>query len=116
MATVYRILSAAEWQRAQLDGVFRGAVHDQRDGFIHCSSAAQVAGTLRAHYAGASDLVLLFVDVSALPVRWEPSRDGALFPHLYAELPVSAVQRVEALPLCPDGQHRVPELPRTVEV
>ncbi|HKP60580.1 MAG TPA: DUF952 domain-containing protein [Polyangiales bacterium] len=115
MASVFRILSADEWQRAQGDGVFRGAAHDQRDGFIHCSSAVQVAGTLRAHYAGVRDLLLLFVDASALPVRWEPSREGELFPHVYGELPVSAVQRVESLPLGQDGLHQLPELPRTVE-
>jgi uncharacterized protein (DUF952 family) len=56
MATVYRILSVDDWQQAQRDGVFRGAAHDLRDGFIHCSSAGQVAGTLRAHYAGLDGL------------------------------------------------------------
>jgi uncharacterized protein (DUF952 family)/mannose-6-phosphate isomerase-like protein (cupin superfamily) len=114
MTTVYRVLSSAEWQRARMDGEFHGAEHDLRDGFIHFSSADQLAATLRAHYAGVADLVLLYVRVEAVPPsaawRWERSRDGALFPHLYTALPVAAVHRVEPLMLDADGVHRLPEL------
>lgn len=82
-----------------------------RDGFIHFSSAEQVAETAARHYAGQSDLVLIWVDAEALgaALRWEPSRGGALFPHLYGALPVAAVTRVEPLSLGPDGKHVFPE-------
>lgn len=84
-----------------------------RDGFIHFSTAEQVAETARIHYAGLSDLVLLYVRTEALPSeawRWEPSRNGALFPHLYAKLPASAVHRVEPMSLDANGEHRLPAL------
>ena len=112
--TIYRILSQQAWERAQADGTFAGSEHDVRDGFIHFSTAEQVAETAAKHYAGRADLVLLWVDAEQLgeALRWEPSRGGALFPHLYGALAVAAVTRVAALPLSADGRH---ELPRDLE-
>jgi uncharacterized protein (DUF952 family) len=113
MSVVYRVLPRAEWQQALATGEFRGSALDVRDGFIHFSGPEQLAATLRIHYAGHADLVLLYVRQAALPEaawRWEPSRSGALFPHLYAALPTEAVHRVEPLTLGPDGQHQLPQL------
>jgi uncharacterized protein (DUF952 family) len=107
---IFRLLDAAVWAAAQRAGQFAGTEHDVRDGFIHFSTAAQVAETAARHYAGRADLVLLWVRTDALgeALRWEPSRGGALFPHLYAALPASAVERVEPLPLGTDGRHVFP--------
>jgi uncharacterized protein (DUF952 family) len=109
---VYRLLAADAWQRAQAAGKFVGSEHDRRDGFIHFSTAEQVAETAVRHYAGQASLLLLWVDAAALgaALRFEPSRGGALFPHLYAELPVSAVTRAEPITLGADGAHVFPEL------
>jgi uncharacterized protein (DUF952 family) len=108
--TIYRLIAADAWQRAQATGSFSGSEHDLRDGFIHFSTAAQVAETAARHYAGVAGLLLLGVSVDALgaALRWEPSRGGALFPHLYAALPTSAVTRIEPLALGADGQHAFP--------
>lgn len=109
---VYRIVSEEEWRDASAAGSYRGSDHDRRDGFIHLSSAAQAAETAAKHYAGRKGLLLLAVDPSLLPVplKWEPSRGGALFPHLYADLPAAAVVRVDALPLDGDGRFVFPAL------
>jgi uncharacterized protein (DUF952 family) len=108
---VYRLLGADDWQRAQASGSFLGTEHDLRDGFIHFSTAEQLAETAARHYAGRAGLLLLGVNVELLgsSLRWEPSRGGALFPHLYAALPLSAVTRVEPLPLSADGRHLFPD-------
>ncbi len=170
-ATIYKLLTRAELDAAQAGGVYCGSAHDARDGFIHFSTAAQLAGTARKYFAGVPDLVLLAVDVGYLtklitphPVplpmgegtpeqgekraapsplhphpladadtlgdklakasllgegqgvggflRWEPARDGDLFPHLYADLPISAVKSATAIPLATDG---VPILPARLE-
>jgi uncharacterized protein (DUF952 family) len=107
---IYRLLDASVWQAAQRGGSFTGTEHDVRDGYIHFSTAAQVAETAARHYAGRDDLVLLRVRAEMLgaALRWEPSRGGALFPHLYGELPVSAVARADPLPLGADGVHHFP--------
>ena len=112
MPTLYKICPAALWREAERDGVFRGSEVDLRDGFIHFSSAEQVAETAAKHFAGQSDLLLLRVDAAKLgdKLKWEPSRGGALFPHLYGELDLAAVIGVDALPLAPDGKHRFPPL------
>jgi uncharacterized protein (DUF952 family) len=109
---VYRLLSAEVWERAQREGTFRGTEHDLRDGFIHFSAAEQVVETAARHYARQQALLLLWVETARLgpALRFEPSRGGALFPHLYGELPVSAVVRAEPLPLAEDGTHRFPAL------
>jgi uncharacterized protein (DUF952 family) len=111
-ACIYRIVSEEDWRTALAAGVFAGSEHDIRDGFIHFSTAAQAAETGEKHYAGKKGLLLLFVDAAALsaPLKWEVSRGGALFPHLYGPLPVAAVRRVEKLPLGADGRFVFPEL------
>ena len=108
--TIYRLLTSELWQRAQAAGSFLGSEHDLRDGFIHFSTAAQLAETAARHYAGAPDLLLLGVSVAALggALRWEPSRGGALFPHLYGPLPLSAVTSVEPLQVDASGVHVLP--------
>lgn len=100
MTTVYKICRRAEWAAAEFAGVYRGNADDRRDGFIHLSAVDQVAGTLARHFAGEDDLVLVAIDTDALgdALKWEPSRRGDLFPHLYGPLPLSAVHAVEALP------------------
>lgn len=110
MSIIYRIISQADWASAQARGEFRGTAHDLRDGFIHFSTAAQAAETAAKHYAGLSNLLLLYVDTEALaaPLKWEVSRGGQLFPHLYGALPVAAVHRVESLPLDASGRHIFP--------
>jgi uncharacterized protein (DUF952 family) len=166
-ATIYKLLTRGEWEAARAVGVYRGSAHDARDGFIHFSTAAQLAGTARKHFVGVPDLVLLAVDVAGLnkrpaphPVplplgegtvrhapspiqasplpggeetvshapsavlgsplpwgegqsegselRWEPSRGGDLFPHLYADLPLAAVKTATAISLSPDGDPIIP--------
>ena len=107
---IYKISSAALWRDAEQAGVFAGAPIDHADGFIHFSTANQVKQTAALHFKGAADLVLVAVDAVALgdALRYEPSRGGALFPHLYGTLPLSAVRWVKPLPLGPDG-HVFPE-------
>jgi uncharacterized protein (DUF952 family) len=97
-AKIYKVLRSAEWSEAQASGSFAGSPDDARDGFIHLSTAEQLQGTLERHFAGEQNLVVLEVDAAALgeALRWEPSRGGALFPHLYADLPVTAVTRITA--------------------
>lgn len=114
MTNVYKVLPSAAWQAAVATGAYLGSADDLRDGFIHFSTAEQLPETLRKYFAGARDLVLLRVETEAITPesawRWEASRGGALFPHLYAQLPVSAVQQVAALVLREDGTHALPEL------
>src|SRR5579883_852935 len=102
---IYKILARQEWESAQRLGAFTGSALDQRDGYIHFSTAAQVAETARLHFRGQADLVVLEVDPSTLEdsLKWEPSRGGALFPHLYRPLPVAAVRAVHEAPLGGDG-------------
>jgi beta-hydroxylase len=92
-ATAFKILTGEEWVHFQADGRFKGSPVDRADGFIHLSAADQVEGTLERHFAGQSGLVLAEVDLDALgnAVRWEKSRGGALFPHVYGVLPLTAV-------------------------
>jgi uncharacterized protein (DUF952 family) len=109
---IYKICRTPEWREAERAGAFHGAPVDRHDGFIHFSTAAQVAETAQRHFARADDLVLVAVDAAALgaALKWEPSRGGALFPHLYDVLPLSAVRWSKPLPLGADGRHIFPEL------
>lgn len=111
MATIYKIAPAGLWREAERAGAFTGAPVDIADGFIHFSTAGQVAETAARHFAGQGDLVLAAIDADALgaALRYEPSRGGALFPHLYGTLSLSAVRWVKPLPLGPAG-HVFPEL------
>ena len=89
----YKIIDTVEWREAVAQGAYAGSAVDRADGFIHLSSAAQLDETARKHYAGRDNLMLLTVDLEALKdkVVWEPSRGGALFPHIYGDLPTTAV-------------------------
>lgn len=103
---IYKILRQSEWVEMQADGQFGGSVHDQRDGFIHMSTAAQLQGTLDKHYTDGDVVILAAVsaqDVSD-PIKWEVSRGGAEFPHIYGTLPLSAVKT--HWPLSPDAKGR----------
>lgn len=110
MSSIYKICPLSLWREAETAKLFRGAPVDLADGFIHFSAAGQVAETAAKHFAGQSDLVLVAVRAEALggALRWEVSRGGALFPHLYGPLPLSAVRSVVPLPLGADGRHVLP--------
>lgn len=110
---IYKIVPADVWRLAEARGRFDGSDVDARDGYVHFSDAAQVAETARRHFAGQSDLLLVAVSTARLgeALRWEPSRDGALFPHLYGPLLLEAVSWVKPLPLV-DGVHALPALER----
>ncbi len=99
-ATAFKVLTASQWAQLSADGVFHGAPVDLADGYIHLSAADQLQGTIDKHFAGQTGLVVAEVDLAALgdAVRWEPSRGGALFPHIYGPLPLAAVRHVEELP------------------
>src|SRR5262249_18934359 len=105
--TIYKICSNALWAEAERSDVFRGAPVDARDGFIHFSSATQVRETAAKYFAGAED-----ADALGDALKWELSRDGDLFPHLYGELPLAAVLWARPLPLGADQRHVFPELTR----
>jgi uncharacterized protein (DUF952 family) len=109
---IYKILSAAEWQEAERNGVFAGAGIDLSDGFIHFSTGTQARETAAKHFAGKNDLVLVAVDADRLgaALKWEVSRGGQLFPHLYGTLPTRAALWVKPLPLTSDGSHVFPDL------
>lgn len=111
MPLIYKICPETLWREAERAGVFSGAPVDVADGFIHFSTAAQAAETAAKHFAGQSGLLLVAVDEAALGegLHYEVSRGGALFPHLYGPLPLSAVRWVKPLPLGPDGRHAFPE-------
>ena len=97
MARVYKILARDDWAEAEARGDYGGAPIDRADGFIHLSAADQVAETLRLHFAGQADLVVVGFEADALgdALRWEASRGGALFPHLYGPLPVALAVSIE---------------------
>ena len=109
---IYKICPASAWREAERRGAYRGSADDVRDGYIHFSAAAQVAGTARKHFHGQTGLLLVAVDADALGerLRWEPSRNNELFPHLYGELELSAVRAILDLPARADGSHDLPEL------
>ena len=110
--TIYKIASKDLWRQAERAGRFDGAPIDHQDGFIHFSSADQVAETARLHFAGQTDLLLIAVNADALGdrLRWEDSRGGALFPHLYGSLDFAAVRWVKPLPWHDANGHVFPDL------
>lgn len=110
MGTIYKIVAEGEWSAAATRGCYEGSAVDRKDGFIHFSTAVQAPGTAARHFAGAENLLLVAVDAALLDLRWEVSRGGDLFPHLYGVLPLDAVKRVEPLPLCASGTHRFPAM------
>ncbi len=109
---IYKITPASAWREAERRGVYRGSPDDNRDGFIHFSTASQVAETARKHYHGQTGLFLVAIDADALgdALRWERSRNDELFPHLYGELDLGAVVEILDLRARSDGGHDVPEL------
>lgn len=109
---VFKLVDRASWDAAAPSASFAGSVADARDGFIHFSTAAQVRETAARHFARQPDLLLVAVDAASLgeALRWEPSRGGALFPHLYGPLPLHAVRRVSDLALDDAGAHVFPDL------
>jgi uncharacterized protein (DUF952 family) len=109
---IYKICFASAWREAERQGVYRGSADDVRDGFIHFSLPSQVAETARKHFFGQTGLFLIAVDADGLgdALRWEPSRNEELFPHLYGELDLGAVVAVRDLHARCDGYHDIPEL------
>ena len=109
MTLIYKILPRAEWIAAQAAGVFEGSAVDHQDGYIHFSTAAQAGETARRYFVGQADLVVLEVEADHLgaALKWEPSRGGDLFPHLYDALPIGQVRRVLDAPLGADGVPRL---------
>ena len=109
---IYKICPASAWHEAERQGVYRGSPDDIRDGFIHFSSAAQVAETANKHFSGQTGLLLVAVDAGTLgdALRWERSRNDQLFPHLYGELDPGAVTAVHEMGVRSDGTHDIPEL------
>jgi uncharacterized protein (DUF952 family) len=110
MTLIFKVCGAAEWAAAERAGQYAGSADDARDGFIHFSTAAQLPGTLARHFAGRDDLLLIAVESGTLgaALKWEPSRGGDLFPHLYAALPVAAALWTKPLPRDATGKHIIP--------
>lgn len=111
MKLIYKISPRTDWDAATAAGVFTGAPIDVADGYIHFSAAHQVRATAEKHFRDIPDLVLASIDATALGdgLRWEPSRGGDLFPHLYGDLPMTAVRAVRDLPLDSAGLPVIPE-------
>jgi uncharacterized protein (DUF952 family) len=109
---IYKIAHEALWREAEKNGRFTGAAIDIADGFIHFSTASQARETAAKHFAGQTDLVLVAIDGALLgdALKYEVSRGGALFPHLYGVLEMNAVLWVRPLPLGADGEHQFPAL------
>ncbi len=107
---IYKLVDAEDWRTATVDGAYPGSVVDVRDGYIHMSTADQLDETARRHFCGLPDLLKVTIETAALAalpdeaLRWEPSRGGAVFPHLYAPLPLSAVRSVEACHVTAEGR------------
>jgi uncharacterized protein (DUF952 family) len=112
VTTVYKICEQRLWQAAEAVGEFRGSADDARDGFIHFSTAGQLAETAAKHFAKQSGLLLIAVDACRLDpkLKWERSRGGALFPHLYGPVRLDAVRWVRPLPDEIGGRRQLPEL------
>lgn len=112
LSRIFKILARSEWTAAQAAGVYEGSAVDRADGFIHFSTAGQAQETARRHFAGQADLVVVTFEADDLgsSMRWEPSRGGELFPHLYGTLPTRLALAVAEAPLGPDGTPQVGEL------
>jgi uncharacterized protein (DUF952 family) len=107
---IHHMCREEEWAAAKLSGSYPGSSQDAADGFIHFSTSSQIVGSAARHRAGQTGLVLLSVPACRLgdALKWEPSRGGELFPHLYGHLPVDAVASADPLPLGSDGRHVFP--------
>ena len=109
-ATAYKVLTADQMAALEQEGAFAGAPVDLADGYIHLSTAAQLTETVDKHFAGQTDLHIAAVDLAAMggAVKWEESRGGQLFPHLYAPLPLTAVLAYGPMKRDEDGTVRLP--------
>ncbi len=109
---IFHMCRREEWQAALTHGAYAGSNQDRADGFIHFSTRDQIVESAARHRAGQVGLLLLAVDPAALgpALKWEPSRNGQLFPHLHGELLPTAVRWAHDLPLDPGGRHRFPPL------
>ena len=107
---IYKVIDDASWQTALAAGHYDGSADDHRDGYVHLSASVQTSGTLAKHFAGRDDLVLAAIEAGLLgaALKWEVSRGGEKFPHLYAPLPTSAVMWWRRLSLGADGVHILP--------
>jgi uncharacterized protein (DUF952 family) len=112
MRRIYKICPGSAWREAERQGVYRGSADDARDGFIHFSTASQVAETARKHFFGQTELLLIVVDADRLgeALRWERSRNDEMFPHLYGDLDLRAVLEMLDMHTRSDGTHDIPEL------
>lgn len=109
---IYHICRAEDWATATAVGYYLGSTQDRRDGFIHFSTAAQLADTAALHFPGKQGLVILAVDSARLgaDLVWEPSTEGVLFPHLFTRMPISAVIEVRPVKIGADGAPVLPAL------
>lgn len=109
---IFKIFAAAEWAALEREGETAGAPVDLTDGFIHFSTAGQATETAAKHFAGREGLMLVAVEAETLgdALKWEPSRGGGLFPHLYAPLRRDQVVWAKPLPLSPSGAHVFPDM------
>lgn len=112
MSVIYHLAREAGWRDATRSGTYTGTAEDRADGYLHFSTADQVAGSAAKHRRGETGIILVAVDTERLgdALRWERSRGGALFPHLYGALPMASVLWSKPLPLGRDGLHRFPPL------
>jgi uncharacterized protein (DUF952 family) len=109
--SVFKIVARDAWEEASRLGSYAGSSVDVRDGFIHLSAYHQLEETAAKHFSGQDDLLLIAFDADALgdALKWEPSRGGDLFPHLYAPLPAARALWTKPLPLGTDGVPILPE-------
>ncbi|MGA1800605.1 DUF952 domain-containing protein [Rhizobium sp. HT1-10] len=112
MPLIYKIVPEMAWEEAKAEGIFHGASIDLADGYIHLSTSAQVKQTAALYFAGQADLLLVAIDSDTLGdgLKYEPSRGGELFPHLYGLLPMTSVLWAKPLPIDKDGTHQFPEM------
>ena len=111
MSLIYHMAHEADWQAAQVSGKYAGSADDLRDGFIHFSNGSLIAESAAKHRSGQEDLLLICCEAEALgeALKWETSRNGIDFPHLYRALDPQEALSVTPLPLGPDGLHQFPE-------
>lgn len=108
---IYKVLRPHEWDALTSDGIFKGSVHDKVDGFIHFSTRSQLRETIEKHYQGVDKIIIVEVDahISGPALKWEPSRGGDLFPHLYADLLLSTRTRDWVLIRNQNGSYDYPK-------
>ena len=110
MATIYKVEKKKIWEEEKQKTTYNGSKIDKKDGFIHFSTKEQLQETLEKHYQGQTDLILIAVHSEELGehLKWEPAREGALFPHLYAPLQKKHIVWEKPIEDISDGTHRLP--------